>query len=113
MSMSAANNPKLATWVDVPRHSDFPIQNLPFGMIKRGDNTRAAVAIGSHVLDLAVLHEQKLLEGLSLPPNIFSQRYLNDFFALGRKTIGAVRERISVLLRHDNPELRDNEAIRR
>jgi fumarylacetoacetase len=113
MSTSAANNPKLTSWVEVPRQSDFPIQNLPFGMIKRGDNARAAVAIGNHVLELALLHEQKMLEGLALPPNIFSQRYLNDFFALGRKKIGEVRERISHLLRHDNPELRDNEAIRK
>ncbi len=113
MSMSAANNPKLSSWVNVPRHSDFPIQNLPFGIIKHHGQVRAAVAIGDQVLDLAVLQEQNLLTGLDLPVNVFSQRYLNDFFSLGRKKIGAVRERISVLLRHDHPELRDVEAIRK
>jgi fumarylacetoacetase len=113
MSMSAANNPKLTSWVEVPRQSDFPIQNLPFGVIKRGDNVRAAVAIGNHVLDLAILHEQKLLDELALPSNVFGQKCLNDFFSLGRKKITEVRERISILLRHDNPELRDNEAIRK
>src|SRR5687767_10867528 len=109
--MSAANNPKLSSWVKVPRHSDFPIQNLPFGIIKHNGKLRAAVAIGDQVLDLAILHEQKFLDGLDLPANVFSQQYLNDFFSLGRKKIGAVRERVSVILRDDNPELRDAETI--
>ena len=28
-----ANNPKLETWLEVPLDSDFPIQNIPFGII--------------------------------------------------------------------------------
>ena len=28
----AANNPKLKSWVEVPEESDFPIQNIPFGI---------------------------------------------------------------------------------
>lgn len=31
--MIAANNPNLKSWVSVPENSDFPIQNLPFGII--------------------------------------------------------------------------------
>ena len=30
-----ANNPALKSWVDVPAHSDFPIQNLPFGIFEQ------------------------------------------------------------------------------
>ncbi|NBC08928.1 MAG: fumarylacetoacetase, partial [Bacteroidetes bacterium] len=32
--MIKANNPALKSWVDVPEGSDFPIQNLPFGVFK-------------------------------------------------------------------------------
>jgi fumarylacetoacetase len=90
----------------VPRHSDFPIQNLPFGIFKtKYLSAVAGVAIGNHVLDLVYLHEHGYLDGMGLPAGIFNQKYLNDFFALGRKKISEVRNRISELLQHNNDEL--------
>ncbi|MFN7600657.1 MAG: fumarylacetoacetase, partial [Bacteroidota bacterium] len=48
-----ANNPSLKSWVEVPPHSDFPIQNLPFGIFKTEYlSPVAGVAIGNYVLDL-------------------------------------------------------------
>jgi fumarylacetoacetase len=111
--MIAANNPKLKSWVEVPANSDFPIQNLPFGIFKtKYLSPVAGVAIGNYVLDLVYLHENGFLDGLGLPPGVFNQRYLNDFMALGRKKAREVRERVSELLRHDNDELRENVAAR-
>lgn len=110
--MSTANNPKLTSWVAVSRNSDFPVQNLPFGIFEHNGQRRAGTAIGEYVLDLAVLHESTLLDGLGLPDGVFQRNYLNDFFALGRKTISAVRDRLSQLLRHDEPTLRDNQVVR-
>jgi fumarylacetoacetase len=109
--MIDANDPRLKSWLDVPVGSDFPIQNLPFGIFKTRYLTPVAgVAIGNTVLDLVFLHENGFLDGLGLGPGIFNQKTLNDFFAMGRKAVGAVRGRISELLRHDNDELRDNPA---
>ncbi len=111
--MIAANNPQLKSWVEVPRGSDFPIQNLPFGIFKtKYLSAVAGVAIGNHVLDLVYLHEHGYLDGLGLPAGIFNQPYLNDFLALGRKKGSEVRNRISELLRHDNDELKGNAAAR-
>ncbi|MCB0491110.1 MAG: fumarylacetoacetase [Cyclobacteriaceae bacterium] len=111
--MSKANNPKLKSWVEVPNGSDFPIQNLPFGIFKTQYLTAVAgVAIGNHVLDLVYLYEKGFFDGLGLPPGIFNQEYLNPFIGLGRKKCGEVRERISELLRIDNDELQDNVAAR-
>jgi fumarylacetoacetase len=111
--MSKANDPSLTSWVPVPKGSDFPIQNLPFGIFKTKYLTPVGgVAIGDLVLDLVYLHENGFLDGLGLPAGVFNQKYLNDFFALGRVTIREVRERISELLRADNDELRDNIAAR-
>ncbi|RZK30190.1 MAG: fumarylacetoacetase, partial [Hymenobacter sp.] len=46
-------------------------------------------------------------------PKVFRRRSLNAFLRLGRPAWRAVRERVSELLRHDNPSLRDNElAVR-
>lgn len=107
--MIKANDPFLKSWVDVPVGSDFPIQNLPFGIFKtRYLSPVAGVAIGDYVLDLVYLHENGYLDGIGLPPGIFNQRYLNDFLAMGRKKAREVRDRISELLRDDNDELKGN-----
>lgn len=111
--MIKANDPTLKSWVNVPKGSDFPIQNLPFGIFKANNHSAAAgVAIGDHVLDLVYLQQQGYLDGLDLPAGIFDQKYLNDFFALGRQKIRAVRERISELLRDDNDTLKGNKIDR-
>jgi fumarylacetoacetase len=111
--MIKANDPKLKSWVEVPKDSDFPIQNLPFGIFKTRYLTAVAgVAIGNHVLDLVYLHENGFLYGLDLPPGIFNQRYLNDFMALGKAKAREVRERVSELLRSDYDELKNNVAAR-
>jgi fumarylacetoacetase len=111
--MIHANNPKLKSWVEVPKNSDFPIQNLPFGIFKtRYLSPVAGVAIGNHVLDLVYLHENGFLDGLGLPPGMFNQRYLNDFMALGKKKAREVRNRIAELLRSDRDELKSNIAAR-
>lgn len=111
--MSNANDPNLKSWVKVPEGSDFPIQNLPFGIFKTQYLTAVAgVAIGDHVLDLVYLYEKGFFDGIGLPPGIFNQVYLNDFIALGRKKTGEVRERLSELLRDDNDELQGNVAAR-
>lgn len=107
------NSPGLRSWIDVPDDSDFPIQNIPFGIFKtRYLSPVAGIAIGNYVLDLVCMHENGFLDGLGLPPGIFNQPHLNNFLSLGRKKIREVRERISILLRHDNEELRDNSPAR-
>ncbi|MBW8051288.1 MAG: fumarylacetoacetase [Cytophagales bacterium] len=115
------NDPSLKSWIEVPQNSDFPIQNLPFGIFKISNSTpRAGVAIGEYVVDLNALSELGFFNDLfynegSLSPvvrNVFNKEYLNDFISLGKPVCSEVRARISELLRHDNSELRDNEKIR-
>lgn len=111
--MSPANDPKLKSWVDVPANSDFPIQNIPFGLFRTNNlSPRAGVAIGNHILDLAYLHEHGFLNDLRLSAGVFTQPSLNDFIALGRRRVGEVRDRVSQLLRADNGALRDHPSAR-
>ena len=111
--MIQANDPKLKSWLEVPKDSDFPIQNLPFGIFKtRYLSPVAGVAIGNHVVDLVYLHENGFFDGIGLPPGIFNQRYLNDFIGLGKKKAREVRHRISELLQVDCDELKNNVAAR-
>jgi len=105
------NDPRLRSFIDVMADSDFPIQNLPYGVFSTSTDPskRVGVAIGDQVLDLAALQGAKLLDG---PAGVFAQRSINAFMALGPATWSRTRARISELLRHDTPELRDNAALR-
>jgi fumarylacetoacetase len=71
---------------------------------------RVGVAIGEHVLDLGELERDGRFD--VGPRGVFSNPSLNPFMALGPKVWSETRVRISELLRHDNPELRDNRELR-
>jgi fumarylacetoacetase len=103
-----------SSWAPVPAGSDFPIQNLPYGVFRpRQGAPRVGVAIGEQVLDLAVLHETGRLAGTGLEgDDVFARDALNDFMALGPAAWRAVRGRVSGLLSAENPELRDDAALR-
>lgn len=95
-----------SSWVDVPENSDFPIQNIPFGIFSTAEKTpRVGVAIGSSVLDLTVLVENKLLH---LPISAVSSRVLNDFIALGKPVTNQARYDIAHLLKSDNDTLKNH-----
>jgi len=81
------NNPKLKSWVESANDpkSDFPIQNLPYGVFRRkgsDEPPRGGVAIGDQILDLAAV-------GLKTGPN------LNKLAAAGRKTWRELRNVLS------------------
>jgi fumarylacetoacetase len=106
------NDPALRCFIPVDASSDFPIQNLPYGVFSSNDGLapRVGVAIGAYVLDLWELEQDCRLDVGEL--GIFAAPTLNAFMALGPKVWSRTRARISQLLRHDNPELRDNPALR-
>jgi fumarylacetoacetase len=107
------NDPALRSFIPVDAGSDFPIQNLPYGVFSTAalPTPRVGVAIGDHVLDLAVLEAEGLID-LAPARQVFMQASINAFMALGPKVWSRTRGRISELLRHDHPQLRDNKALR-
>ncbi len=99
------------SFIAVAENSDFPLQNLPYGVFQpQGEHARVGVAIGTDVLDLAVLEAAGLL--LTGGQNVFGQTSLNAFIALGRPVWQQVRARLQQLLSADCAELRDNTALR-
>ena len=110
--MTHPNDPSLRSFIDVAPTSDFPIQNLPYGVFSSKDGLapRVGVAIGDYVLDLWELEQDSRLD--VGPLGVLSQPSLNAFMALGPKVWSATRARISELLRADHPELRDNRELR-
>jgi fumarylacetoacetase len=107
------NDPALRSFIDVDLASDFPIQNLPYGVFSARDGLapRVGVAIGDYVLDLWQLQQDCRFD--LEDDGVFSASSLNAFMALGPKVWSKTRARISELLRHDHPELRDNDELRK
>ncbi len=109
------NNPSLRSFIDVPKHHPFPIQNLPYGVFYRkgsGEFPRVGVAIGDYVLDLSVLEDHGLFEGTPVHgSNVFHSSSLNEFMAMGREAWRSARQRVSELLRDQPGELRDNPEL--
>ncbi|MFN9800366.1 MAG: fumarylacetoacetase [Bacteroidota bacterium] len=110
MSVIKANDPKLRSWVDVPAESDFPIQNLPFGVFRtEAQLPRVGVAIGDKVLDLKALHILGYLENLPFTLDDFLCDNLNRMMRHGKQATRDLRNRVSKLLSSDMPDLRDRD----
>jgi len=104
-----ANDPKRKSWIEIPAKSDFPIQNLPFGIYStESTQPRACVAIGEHLADLYELTERGYLDS-AFKSNLFSHSTLNTMMGLGKNGLRKLRNDLAELFDSENPELRDNE----
>ena len=103
-------NRQINSWIDVPAESDFPLENIPYGIIKPYKSApRPATRIGDTVIDLSVLADFGYFDTLGiLDLNPFYAPVLNDFISLGKKTTRKVRNRIIELFSEDNPELKSD-----
>lgn len=105
-----ANDPSRKSWLNVPENSDFPIQNIPFGVfITKDDVITIGTRIGNYAIDLGALQQLNYFEGIELTDDMFMQDTLNDFISDGKKTWRLVRNRIADIFDINNPKLRDNE----
>ncbi len=108
-----ANDPNRKSWINVPENSDFPIQNIPFGVfITREDVITIGTRIGNCAIDMGALQQLGYFEGIELTDDMFMQDTLNDFISDGKKTWRLVRNRLAELFDETNPTLRDNKNHR-
>jgi fumarylacetoacetase len=105
--LNLTHDPGLRSWVGSAneRGTDFPIQNLPFGIFRRrgtDESFRGGVAIGDQVLDLAQLTEIGVLRGPAAHAlSLAAQSTLNAFMALGPSAWSVTRRALSEALRAD------------
>ncbi|MBU2020388.1 MAG: fumarylacetoacetase [Bacteroidetes bacterium] len=106
----AANNPSLKSWVEVPENSDFPIQNLPFGIFKTNQLTaRVGSRIGDMVIDLKSLFVLGYFTNLPFEMKDFDSQTLNSLMKKGKKGTRDLRNRLSKLLEIGHTDLKINE----
>lgn len=104
---------QLKSFIEVAADSDFPIQNLSYGIFSESADgvRRAGAAIGEWVLDLAVLEQNGYLK-IQDGETYFAEPTLNKFIESGKANWSKIRAELQRLLAADNAELRDNQALR-
>lgn len=96
----------LKTWISVSENSDFPIQNIPFGVFKNDNfSARVCTRIGDTVIDLYELSKQGFFQNIIIDNIVFNKPVLNNFIALGKDITSAVRHRIAEIFSTENKDL--------
>jgi fumarylacetoacetase len=119
MALNDTHRAELASWVESAQTpgSDFPIQNLPFGVFKRTgrhDPPRVGVAIGDQIVDVsACLDEGLLIDDAVAGADRCRATSLNELMAAGPEVASGLRRGLSELLRVDSAAYRRDPGIAR
>ena len=106
--LNETHDPTLRSWVASAQapDTDFPIQNLPFGVFRRAgsqESFRVGVAIGDQILDIAAALHAGAFTAQSVAAQAAAKacdsHTLNAFMALGAAHWSAMRLALSRLLR--------------
>ncbi len=100
----SANDPTRKSWIEIPNNSDFPIQNLPFGIFSlKSGKPKSCVAIGAHLADLSALAAKGFFSDLNFDQSDFDGPYLNPLMKKGKQATRALRNRLAELFDADGP----------
>ncbi len=94
----------LKSWLPVAPNSDFPLENIPFGIFSpesAPDELRAGTIIGNTVIDLQELLDLGYFDDYEnfgdIYPFVFQSECLNDFIAEGKAFTRFVRKQIQTI----------------
>jgi fumarylacetoacetase len=115
--VNRTHDPRLRSWVPSAQGpTDFPIQNLPFGVFRRSnspESPRVGVAIGDRILDLTAMQNSEAgFTGMAgEAAAVCEGPALNRLMELGRDHWSALRGEISALLASDSSAYRRNPSL--
>ena len=100
--LNQTHDPARRSWVEAANapETDFPIQNLPFGVFRRaGGEAQGGVAIGDRIVDLAAGLREELFDGnAGIAARAAAGGTLNPLMGLEPQMVSALRRRLSDLL---------------
>jgi fumarylacetoacetase len=105
MELNHTHDANTRSWLESANApgTDFPIQNLPFGIFRRkgsSETFRGGVAIGDQVIDLAAIARDNAVSGPAAQAvNACTGDALNDFLAMGPAAWRALRHALFDLLK--------------
>jgi fumarylacetoacetase len=99
IDLNATHDPARRSWIESANapDSDFPIQNLPFGVFDDGKGARGGVALGDSIIDLSALLASKQIPGAAAEAACGAS--LLPLFAQPRTSVSALRAALSELYR--------------
>ena len=101
--MLSANNIDRKSWIKYDSNSDFPIQNIPFGVFKTNNNEfHIATIIGKTIISLKNLEKQDYFNEIELNRNTFQGKNLNQLLKQKKSIWRAVRNKIADLFDLEN-----------
>jgi fumarylacetoacetase len=114
MKLNETHDARLRSWVASANAAatDFPIQNLPFGIFRRRGSSalyRGGVAIGDQVLDLdaawtsGAFPSAQIGSAAARALTCAKRPTLNDLMSLGAEALGGLRLALSRALRQGSP----------
>ena len=104
--MLSANNTKRKSWIKYDSNSDFPIQNIPFGVFKTKDSEfHVATRIGNTIISLRSLEKYGFFKNTNLIPDTFQSKNLNKLLKQNKSTWRQVRNTIADLFDLENKKV--------
>ena len=96
--------------IQVDLNSDFPIQNLPYGIFSTKENPtpRVGTRLGDVVIDLAMLDAEN---AFGKQYSFFADASLNPFMAAGRDVWREIRQRLTRLVAEEQASLKSDALI--
>jgi len=104
IEINATHDPARRSWVTSANaaDTDFPIQNLPFGLFRTGGHARGGVALGDRIIDLEALLATDLLAGEAIrAARAAAGPSLAPLLACAPTAVSALRAQLSDLFRED------------
>ena len=110
IGLNRSHDPARRSWLASANDpaTDFPIQNLPFGIFREGGVTRVGVAIGDRIVDLTRARRSELFFGAAAEAaSAAAGTILNPLMRLGHAHAGALRAALG-----DGLDARADSALR-
>ena len=107
IDLNATHDPQRRSFVESANAAgtDFPIQNLPFGVFDDGKGPRGGVALGERIIDLTALIEAGALSGAALAAaTLAAKSSLQELFEAPTSDVSALRAALSDLYVSDSAD---------
>eukprot|EP00198_Chlamydomonas_reinhardtii_P012182 XP_001701519.1 fumarylacetoacetase [Chlamydomonas reinhardtii] len=105
----------LESFIPVATDSDFPLENLPWGVWewREPGSIHVGVALGEHCVSATTLQAAGYLQDLpGAPSGVFSHGRLNEFMGSGQPAWRAARQQLQRLLASGEGAVRDDLELR-
>ncbi len=102
----------MKSFLDIEKNSDFPLENIPFGVYLNNGKPDICTAIGEFIINLNILENSGYFDTCSFAgAKPFSEPVLNKFMSLGKNARIEARQKIQELFSEESPLAGNNKIL--